>query len=151
MYCTVDEAQSLLRPPVLTTSSTPTLAEADGMGEDVYAEIHGALTSNGVTVPVAAPASFVALLKGIMKDGWAARIAAVRARDDRGINSDGAASLLERRYQANLKRLWDGTAIPKSLLDGDTAMASSYQVAHPDTEPTLGRFRPSAFGPGFKP
>lgn len=146
-YSTIAAAQSRVRDAhTLSTTSTPTLAEATAFGAGVTGEIDSALASHGVTTPVAAPAAFVAWLADVEANGWALRIAAAMMADASGENSDEAASKLERMYRDAMKRLWDGTAIPPSLSVSSSSLPSSDWTKYPDEPPTLGANQVTAFG-----
>lgn len=137
-YSTQAAAESRVRGPALTATSTPTATEAAAFGLGITGEINTALASHGVTVPVTTPAAFLAWLVELETVGWASRIASVMYADVSGENSDEAAAKLERWYQAGLARLWDGSAIPPSLGVSSASLPSSYSTRYPDTDAVIG-------------
>lgn len=139
-----------MRGPALSGTSTPTSAEVTTMIDDVEGEINSALASHGVTVPVTAPAAFLAWLGDISANGTAALAMTARFADPTGINADSGASRLEKRFRDAMARLWDGSAIPASLALDSAVLPTSYSVEYPDEEPDLGDIQTTAFGASWE-
>lgn len=149
-YCVLADVEGRLRGPALTSASTPTQAEAVDFIDDIGAEIDAALASHGLTVPLSAPSGFIRWLATVNADGATASVLTARFADDRGINSNTAAARWERRYQAALERLWDGSAIPDSIGQSSASMPSSLSTSYPTEEPDLSTLRTPAFGSGWE-
>lgn len=114
------------------------------MVQGIADDMDAAIASHGHTVPVTAPARFVAWLEAVNAWGAAATILTARFADDKGVNSNTAGGRLERRYQKALAKLWDGSAIPGGV--GGTALSTSYAVEYPDEAPDdLGDIQDPAF------
>lgn len=146
-YSAIATAQARVRGAMLlSTTSTPTLAQATAFGAGITGEIDTALASHGITTPVTTPAAFLAWLVEVETVGWAARIASAMFADDAGENSDEQVSRLDRWYQNAMKRIWDGSAIPPTLGLGAASLPASYTTRYPDEQPDLGDIVLTAFG-----
>lgn len=119
----------------LDTTTTPTLTEAATIHDGVTADIEAALAEGGVSVPVTTPARLVAWLGAVEAWGVCAEVLKARFQDLSGINSEGAWSFFEKRYQDALVQIRAGTA---ATLGGSPGTPESYFTRNPDTAEDLG-------------
>lgn len=135
-YTTLSAALSLLgRNGELTASTTPTLTEAATLHEWIAADVNAALAVGGITPPVTTPAALVSWLGKVEADGLASTVLKVRFQDLSGVNSEGAWSFYEKRYQDALTLIRAGQA---ATLAGAGCEPASYYTRNPDEDEDLG-------------
>ena len=119
----------------LTTTTSPTLAEAVQIQDGITADIDAALAIGGLSVPVTTPAALVSWLAAVESWGTCAEILKARFQDPSGINSEATWAFFETRYQAAIAAIRTGTAV---TLSGSPTMPQSYFTRNPDVDEDLG-------------
>jgi len=119
----------------LTATTAPTLTEAATIHEGITADINAALATGGVTPPVTSPAALVSWLGAVESWGTCAEILKTRFQDLSGVNTEGAWTFFETRYQDAIKWIRDGSA---ATLAGSGMEPASDLTRNPDTEQDYG-------------
>ena len=123
----------------LTTTTTPTLAEAADLLADVEALVEGELAGAGVTIPLTSPAAALAYVRRMVEYAFAAEVLKTRFPDTAGPGAESAWSFYEHRFHGMLDKM---PAIINALT-GDVPVSSvllptSYGVENPDEDNDLG-------------
>jgi hypothetical protein len=135
-YTTLGACLALLgRNGDLTATTSPTMAEAATIHEGITADLNAALATGGITPPVVSPAALVSWLGTVEAWGTCAAIFKVRFQDGSGINSEGAWTFWETKYQDARKLILAGGA---ATLGGSPVKPSSWYTRNPDTAEDLG-------------
>lgn len=147
-YAVLADVQALLPKFTLNDSSTPTATQVEGMITDVAGEVDAVLSSQGLTVPVAEPASFLAFLGLLNALGAAALAAAGMFPSDAQAGPAGTplAPFLQSRYKGGLDRLAKGQGIPEGVPRSGSVTMRGYLDQHPDEEVDLGDIAEPFFG-----
>lgn len=125
-YCVLADVEGRMRGPALTSSSTPTIDEANQIIDDIAADIDAALSSLGLEAPVSAPAALVAWLRQVNVVGVLAEIA-----DTRPQRKD-TPSWWRSRYEKMLDRIWSGKVDFPGMALASGGLPTSYGVEYPD-------------------
>lgn len=119
----------------LSTTTSPTLAEAAVIHDGVTADVNAALAMSGLVVPVTTPASAVSWLGAVEAWGVCAEILKARFQDAAGVNRDSAWGFFEERYRDGIAMIRAGGA---AILAGSPVMPASWRTRNPDEDEDLG-------------
>ena len=139
-YAVLADVQALLPKWTLDGSSTPTSTQVEGFITDVGGEVDAILSSQGLTVPVVEPASFLAWL-GLLNALGAASLAAAGmfpGQAQAGPEGTPLAPFLQARYKQGLERLIKAEGIPEAAPRTESRTMLGYLDQHPDEEVSLG-------------
>lgn len=139
-YAALADVQALMPKWTINDSSTPTQTQVSGFIDDIAAEIDTVLSAQGLTVPVATPASFVAFLAMLNAQGAAALAVAGMFPSQAQADPVGTplAAFLQKQYERGLARLVKGEAIPEGAARSDIVTMRGYLDQNPDEEVELG-------------
>ena len=124
-YAAIDDVKRLNPKRLYDLKTTPTLAQVEQMISGISNEIDCILSGRGLSIPVTAPAEFVARLKLINAQG-AAAMAEMAMFPDQG-------SLLYKQYRDGLESL---RSDPLPTAPSSSSQARSFFTEHPTEEPT---------------
>lgn len=128
-YTTLDRVQARLpRLPAFTAATTVTADQVADLIDQHEAEIETALSFIGYATPVTSPSSLVVWLTKIATEGVAAAVLKSWYQDATGPNSESQWSVMEKRYQAALQRIWDGK-LPSGSGSGISSWTTDYAGA----------------------
>ena len=119
----------------LSATTSPTLTEAATIHEGISADVDAAVVMGGLAVPVTTPAALVSWLGAVEAWGTCAEILKTRFQDLSGVNSEGAWTFFEKRYQDAIAQIRAGNA---ATLAGAGCEPASYYTRNPDTDEDLG-------------
>lgn len=143
-YATLDDGLAPLgRVGQLSSSTSPTLAQASSMNEGVSAQIDNALASNGLTVPVTSPSSLVAYLRLVNSWGLAWMVGKALQPDASGPVKDKGYIVFRDAYFDALKQLREGVGLDTAA--NATILPGGYFVSYPDENVSLGDQAEPAF------
>jgi len=139
-YAALADVQALLPKWNIDANSTPTATQVEQFITDVAGEVDAILSSQGLTVPVTEPASFLAWLGLLNALGAGALAAAGMFPGSAQAGPEGTplASFLQARYKVGLDRLVKGTGIPEAAVRTSNVTMRGYLDQHPDEEVDLG-------------
>ena len=140
-YADRADIQGMMAKFKLSASTTPTIAQADDIIDDISAEIDSVIAGAGYAVPVTSPVWFLRALR--MLNRYGATSAVLRSMFPQKSGAGEAAVAIESyyatQYQRGLKRLATGEAIPPELATGTAQVKpSTYFTRNPNAEEDLG-------------
>lgn len=118
-YCSQAQVQALLATFTIDDGSNPKSSQVTQIRDMVAAEIDGALSSQGVTVPVTAPAYFLTDITLLSALGTAAYVLLAAFPASQGINSNSQGSVFWKSYQDRLTAFRKGIGIPPTGTPGE--------------------------------
>ena len=149
-YAVIADVQGVIPKWILDGSSTPSNAQATAIIDAVSEEIDTVIAARGITVPVAAPAHFLAGLVMLNVYGGAARVLRAMFPDATGPGETPAYAYWEKQYDEGIAGLKNGSAIPASVeAAGVYVDPSTYFTRNPDTEEDLGEIAEPTFRRGM--
>ncbi len=138
-YGTLVKVQGLMAQFTIGASTSPTTTEAATILDETSDEIDMRLSAAGVAVPATAPAGFLIFLSRLNAYGAAAAILKSMFPGATGAAETPAYAFWEKRYQAGLMSIVDGSAIPPDAPAGSgTVDPSTYLTRNPNAEEELG-------------
>ncbi len=138
-YCVLADVQKNLSRFILDVNSNPNPTEAESMIDGIAADIDVRLARHDLTVPATTPSSFITWLKEVNTWGATASVLKAMFPAASGTGSNPAFQFWETRYQAAIKLIESGEALPTELAEGAAYIGpSAYFIRNPDEEETLG-------------
>ncbi len=149
-YATITQLQGLLAKFTLSTTTTPTTAQATEILSQVSQEVDVALASKGVAPPVASPSYFVDWLEHVNCYGAAAQVLKSAFPGSRGQAEEPAYAYWQKLYDQSMKGIKDGSMLPPGLTANDSYVApSTYFTRNQDEEEDLGDISEPLFKTGM--
>lgn len=140
-YAVIADVQDLIAQFPLSTTSTPTTAQATTIMNDTANEIDMRLSRAGVTTPVTTPAAFLRALALLNAYGTAAAVLKSMFPAATGPGETPAYAFWEKRYQDGLAAISDGSFLPDDVVVvGSSGLVepSTYLTRNPDSEEDTG-------------
>ncbi|MCK9569882.1 hypothetical protein M0R72_13140 [Candidatus Pacearchaeota archaeon] len=114
-YCTITDVQALNPKRTYSTTTTPTTTQVTALIDRIASEIDAVLAAKGYTIPVTTPTTFVTFLKTVNAYGAGALAEAAMFPETSEAGSTPHWKMLQTKYDAWMKLLIDGGAIPASM------------------------------------
>lgn len=114
-YCTITDVQALNAQRTYGATTKPTTTQVTALIDQIAAEIDAVLAAKGFTIPVTTPTTFVTFLAAVNAYGAGALAEASMFPELSDAGSTPHWKVLLAKYDAWMKLLIDGSAIPASL------------------------------------
>jgi hypothetical protein len=146
-YAVLADVQGLVAQFAISASSVPNSTQVTTIIDDTSDEIDVRLAAAGYTAPATAPPYFLDWLGHLNAYGAAAAVLKSAFPDATGPGDTPAYAFWEARYQAGLKAITDGTAIPDGVVGSspNVITPSTYFTRNPEADEAIGAIAEPAF------